>query len=286
MVKYNVAAASIAILLATSGCDKQATGQTVAVVDGEEISAAELNAELAQANVPESVDKKTVMPQLLQRVVDRKLLAQQAIEQGIDKTPEYLTRQRRMNEELLIGLYMKRQSDAAKLPDAQAINAFIAANPQMFAERAVLSLNQIAFDMPRDPSVLQPMTDDHSLDEVAATLIRLGIPFQRGTGRLDTAQAPKAVMDQINALPAGEPFVLPQAGKAIASVVTAREPAPITGEQARRLAAEAVRRQQMSATFEKQLEQLRAAAKIEYQPGYAPKAAPKAPAAGKADGKS
>src|SRR4051812_49548010 len=96
-------AALMASALVVTGCGKKATGQTVAVVNGEEISQGELNAELQAANVPASADRKQVTAQLLQRIIDRKLLAQAAVKDGIDKTPEYISRQRRMNEELLIG---------------------------------------------------------------------------------------------------------------------------------------------------------------------------------------
>ena len=50
-----------AACLPLAACGPKATGQSVAVVNGEEISVAELNAELATANVPASADRKAVM---------------------------------------------------------------------------------------------------------------------------------------------------------------------------------------------------------------------------------
>ncbi len=128
----------LAILLATSGCNKEATGQSVAVVNGEEVSESELNEELAAANIPESADKKQIMPQLLQRIIDRRLVAQKAAEAGIDRSPDYLSRQRRLNENLLIGLYTQKQADTIKPPTPAEIDALMAQNPQMFAQRGVL----------------------------------------------------------------------------------------------------------------------------------------------------
>jgi peptidyl-prolyl cis-trans isomerase C len=261
-----------AVLLATSGCSKEATGQSVAVVNGEEVSLSELNAELSQANVPESADKKQVLPQLLQRIIDRRVLAQKAVEEGVDRSPEYIARQRRMNEELLIGLYTKRQSDAMKAPTPQEIDRFIAENPGMFAQRAVLSLDQLQFDRPADMTLLQQMANDKTLDQVGATLTRLGIPFTRSKGRLDTATVPPQMLKQITDLPAGEPFVVPVGQRIVASVITGREAATISSDQNRRIAAEALRRQKLMATMEKQLKDIRANAKIEYQSGYAPPA--------------
>lgn len=277
-----VAGALLAMLAATSGCSKQATGQSVAVVNDEEISQGELNDELTAANVPESADKKQVMPQLLQRVIDRRLVAQKAAEDGLDRSPEYLSQQRRMNENLLIQLYTRRQADTIKPPTQAEIDAFVASNPNMFGQREALLLNQIAFDRPADISLLQQLRDDHSLDAVAATLGRLGIPFQRGQGRLDSGTVPPQIAQQIRSLPPGEPFVAPAGNRIVVSVVGERQPVTVTSEQTRQIATEALRRQKLQQLLEGQLKELRTSAKIEYQPGYEPKE-PAAGAKGKAE---
>ena len=46
-----------AVALTITACNKKAEGQTVAVVNGEEITAAELNAELAASRIPEGMNK-------------------------------------------------------------------------------------------------------------------------------------------------------------------------------------------------------------------------------------
>jgi EpsD family peptidyl-prolyl cis-trans isomerase len=265
----------------TSGCGDKATGQTVAVVNGEEISAAELNAELQTANIPESADKKTVLPQLLQRIIDRRVMAQRAEEQGVTKSPEYLTRQRRMNEELLISMMSRRQADTMKVPTPQEIDAFITANPRMFGQRAILLLDQLEFDVPRDRAVLDRLKDDHSLEAIATTITSAGIRSQRGKSRVDTRTIPAEVLQQIEALPSGEPFIIPTSGKLVANVVTNREPVASTPDESRAFAAEALRRQKINDSLKNQLKQLRSQAKIEYQPGYEPKKEAPTPAKAK-----
>jgi EpsD family peptidyl-prolyl cis-trans isomerase len=256
-----------------SACGDKATGQTVAVVNGEEISASELNAELAAANVPQTADKKQILPQLLQTMIDRRLLAQKAAEQGLDKSPEYVSRQRRMNEELLINMSSRRQADSMKLPTSREIDAFIAANPGMFQKRETLSLDQLQFEAPTDPAALRRLSNDHSLDALATSLAALGIPFTRTDAKMDTASVPTPVLKQIEALPPGEPFIVPIGGRMYASVITGREPASVSPEESRKLAVEAIRRQNLGSGLQKQLKDLRAQAKIDYQPGYEPAAA-------------
>src|SRR5689334_24360697 len=102
-VKYRVLAA-ISLAVLASACNRKAEGQTVAVVNGDEITVPDLNFALNQAKVPEGADKKLARSQLLQQLVDRRLLAQQARQEGIDKTAEYLNARRRADEDLLISM--------------------------------------------------------------------------------------------------------------------------------------------------------------------------------------
>ena len=285
--------AVLAMLLATTACHKQATGQSVAVVNNEEISQSELNDELNAANIPDSVDKKLVMPRLLQGIVDRKLVAQKAVSEGLDKSPEYLSRQRRLNENLLIGMYTQKVGDTIKPATPAEIDTFMAQHPNMFQGRQILALQQLAFDRPSDMSLLNQLRDAHSMDAVEATLTKLGIPFVKGAGQLDIGTIQPQVAQQVLNLPAGEPFIAPSGGKIVVSVVTGRQAVATNPDQARRVATEAIRRQKLGQLLEKQVKDLRTAAKIQYQPGFEPKtgadnaaapAAAPAPAAPKAGG--
>lgn len=270
--------AAAAIMLTLGACQKKAEGQVVAVVNGEEVSLQELNAELAGQNVPESVDKKALMKEVLQRVIDRKLLVQRAKEQGLDKDPEYLTQQRRLDENLLVSLLGKKAAAGVKIPDGAAIDKFISENPQMFAQRTRYSLDQLQFDLPPNPKRLAVLEKDKSLAAVAASLDSLGIKYARGTSVLDSATTPPALMQQIAKLPAGEPFILPAGGKVYASVITGQQITPTPAEVARPAATDAIRRRDLTDISTKTLKQVRDTAKIDYQPGYEPAAKPTASA--------
>ncbi|MFK3891074.1 SurA N-terminal domain-containing protein [Sphingomonas sp. NPDC079357] len=268
-----------ALALTTAACDRKPTGQSVAVVNGEEISAGELNGELQMANVPPSADQKLARQQLLQGLIDRRLLAQAARKNGVDKSPEFLSRQRRLTDELLIAMNAERQAGSQKLPDQAAVDAFIAQNPYQFGQRQILALQQIAMDAPSDAKVLAPLADAHSLDAVAATLTRLKIPFTRTSGRLDTATVPPEALKRIFSLPATEPFVLPANGKLYANIIAGREPVQMSQDDMRKAALAALRQQNTRNGLAADVKQLRSTAKIEYQPGYAP-VANATPAAG------
>ena len=262
----------LAVLGASTACQREASGQTVAIVNGEEISQKELNDELAFARVPNSADRKVVLPQVLQRIVDRKLLAQSAQQQGVDRSPEFLSRQRRLNEALLVAALSERLAESQKIPSPAEVDRFIAENPGMFARRARFLLNQLQFTMPADATLLRQLEDDHSLDEVKATLTSLGIPYRTSNAALDSATTPPNVVRQIEQLPPGEPFVVPAGSTVYVSVVTGREMITGTPAENRKLAADALRKQSVTKTIEEQIKRLRSTAEITYQPGFAPPA--------------
>lgn len=276
--KRTMAATAVAILFLVTGCDKSATGQVAAVVNGEEISLQELNAELEGMQLPPNVDKKLVMRQLLQKVVDRRLLAQTAKEDGLDRDPAYITQQRKLNEELLVSLYAKKAADSIRIPDPATVDKYIGDHPAMFAERKRFKVDQIQFDIPGDLQKLKEFESDHSLAAIADRLTAMGMAFQRGSGTLDSGGMPASLLQSINALPAGEPFIVPAGGKVIANVITAVEPIAVPQDQARQMAVQAIRNEKLSKIGETRLKEARAKAKIEYQPGYSPPVA-KAPAA-------
>jgi EpsD family peptidyl-prolyl cis-trans isomerase len=271
-------AALVAALLTTTACGKKATGQVVAVVNGDEITLDELNAELSGVNLPPNADKKLAMRQLLQQVVDRRLLAQSAKEQGLDKDPSYITQQRRMNEDLLVRMFAKKSADTIPVPTAVEIDKYIASHPMAFGSRTRYKLDQIRFELPADPTkLLKALEADHSMDAIISRLTSMSIKYERGNSALDSGAVAPAALKQVTSLPPGEPFITPTGRVVAVSVITGSEPLTVPEAQVRPLAVQAIRNETLSKIGEKRLKEARASGKIEYQPGYeAPEAKPAA----------
>ena len=262
----------LAIVLAflVSSCEKKPGGQTVAVVNNEEITAADLNAEMNNANVPAGEAGKAVRAQALDRLISRRLLAQQAKSDGLDKSPEFLNQQRRTTEDLLINMLISRQANTAQVPSAGEIAKFEAGRPGMFANHEIWTLDQLNYPLPKDPAVTTKLAAAKSLDEVAQVLSAAGIQYTRGKKQFDSALLPPNLYAQLNNLPSGEPFIAPGPGKAVASVISARQPAPFSADESRQLALSQMRRAKINEMLEQRIKDLKAKAKIEYQSGFGP----------------
>jgi peptidyl-prolyl cis-trans isomerase C len=273
-------AISFASLLCLSvvACDKKPTGQVVAVVNGEEITLQDLNVEMQAVQLPEGADKKAVARQFLQGVIDRKLLVAAARERGLDREPAFLQQKSRMEDALLIQLSAKNAAGTVQMPSEAKVAEYVAANPQKFAARALYRVDQIIFSAGVKPDVLAALKPAQSLSDIATILTSKNVKFTRGAAKLDTAQVDRKVLATILGLPPGEPFVVPVGPNAVASVIVGKEDAPVDAAQQKRVAAEMIRQEALAAIGVTRTKEARAAAKIDYQPGYEPKSDPAKPA--------
>jgi len=264
----------LAIVLAfiVSSCERKAEGQTVAVVNNEEITAADLNAELASENLPASSATKEARAAALQLLINRRLLEQQARSEGIDKSPEFLNRERRTTEQLLIGMLVSRQVNTTQVPTPDQISKFEADHPGVFSKREIWTLQQVIYPLPKNDALKAKLNAANTLDDVTRALSAAGIQFTTATRQVDSAMIPPSNYAQIMTLKEGEPFIANGPDKAVASVITARQPAPLTDDKARQVALEGIRRDQVNKFINDRVKNLKATAKIEYQPGFGPPA--------------
>jgi EpsD family peptidyl-prolyl cis-trans isomerase len=261
---------AMVIALIASSCDRKPGGQTVAVVNNDEITAADLNAELASENVAPGTATKDARNQALQRIIDRRLLEQQARKDGLDKTPDFLNQERRLTENLLIQMLVQKQVNTAQVPTPAQISQFEAAHPGAFANREIWTLNQIIYPLPKDPGLKAKLNATETLDQVAQVLTAAGVQFTRATRQIDSALIPANNYTQIMGLKPGEPFIADGTDKSVASVITARQPAPLPEDKARQLALNGLRREQVDKFVSDRVKGLTANAKIQYQPGFGP----------------
>ena len=128
-----------------SACGREPAGQVAAVVGDDEITLQEINAEIGNAQLPKGTDVKQVQQAALQRIIDRKLLADVARDQELDKKPEYLIRQRQLGDALLVQQLGEQAGRSIRVPEGAMLDKYVAAHPATFAKREILQLDQIRF---------------------------------------------------------------------------------------------------------------------------------------------
>jgi peptidyl-prolyl cis-trans isomerase C len=261
-----------AAALVLAGCDKKPGGQVVAVVNNEEVTRQELKIEAQQAQIPAGTDPKEAIPALIGRVVDRNLLAEYARAEGLDRAPEYVARRRQLEKNLLATLALQKLAATQPEPTADEVQKFIAANPTAFAERKVLTLDQIRFKTPADIASLKAITTLPSNEAVAAKLTADGVPFERSDKALDTASIDAGIAKQIVALRDGEMFDISTGGVTFVNIITARRNNVAPAADWKPAATDALKRQNLNKALEAEMKRIRDRATIVYDPAFKPKA--------------
>jgi peptidyl-prolyl cis-trans isomerase C len=282
--------AAVALSLALAGCkkgagkDDVAQGQVVAVVDGKEITSSELNAELQSMNVPNNEQaREQAKNAALDVLISRTILTNIAREKKLDQSPTYIMQKRRADEALLVQTLQRDIASRVPAPTRQEAMAFINATPDLFANRKIYQLDQIAFQVPQgNTTLLKALEPLKTMEAVEQQLIESRVRYQRAQGKLDTIQVDPNLMKRIAQLPANEIFVLPNNGALVANQITKVDVVPFQGDAAIDFAMNYLQNKKVSEAADAELKARieKARKEVRYQPGYGPANKPGAPAGG------
>lgn len=269
------------------GGNKAPSGQVVATVDGEEITLSELRAELAGAAAPPSPQAAKLMEEAaLRQIIIRHIMAKAAHDQELDKTPAFAIEKARANQGLLTQALQRQIASTSPAPSRADAEAYVAAHPSMFAERKLLTVDQIRMARPKSEADLKEFLPLKTLPEFEALLNQKGIQFQRTAAVIDTGSTDPNMVAQIEKLPPGEVFMVPANGMVLANQIRDSRSAPFTGDVAVNYAMGVMRSQRVQEAVSKGVENLikSKAASVKYNDSYKPThpligPSPKAPAA-------
>jgi len=258
------------------GSGKTPTGQVVATVGDREITMRELNAETPTVANPDPRAHKAAQMGALQNIVARTVLAKAAIDQGIDKTPEFqLVKQRAIDTLLAQSLEAKIAASVPKVTKDDA-DRFINEHPDIFAQRKIFSVDQIRMARPSDPAIIKKLEPLKTLEDIETLLNQEKIPFQRAAGNIDAVGVDPRMIDAIVKLPAGEVFVIPSNDAVLVNQIKDTKIVPFAGPQAVDYATQVMTRQRTQEAVGRQVSALYGKAKptVHFNKDYAPPPAP------------
>jgi EpsD family peptidyl-prolyl cis-trans isomerase len=295
--KTLIITAAIAVSMTLGGCDQvkklvggKPAGQVVATVNGEEITSLQLRQEMGGFSSRDPKIVKLAQQQALQQIIMRRLLVQKAKADKLDKTADYNLQVRRGEEALLAQTYQRKIAATVPTPTRADAQAFIANNPLRFSGRRVLEIEQVI----APPSKISPdrFKALKTLEEVKGLFQQENVPFQENVTSFDTLTADSRLVQQIDKLPPGEVFVIPQNGSLIFNRIASSKAVPFTGDAAVAYATNAIRGQRSQDAVRTRMQTIRkdAESKIVYNAAFKPPppqaakpaaaaAAPAAPAA-------
>lgn len=260
--------AMMAVPLLTAGCNQNSapSGQTVASVDGNEITTSDLQLEMKDLS-PEQ--RKSAQGLVVQTLVDRKILTEYAKSQGMDRNPDFVLQLRRMTDILLAERAAQQIAAGAQQSiNVSQVNEYLDSHPGI-TNRRILTLDQLSFPLPTE-AVTRELELAKSANDVVATLQRHNIQFVRNEIKSDTATLRGDLVGKFDNLAPGEPLVILNRPNSTAHVVLSSEPAPLDSATAEAVAKKAIAAERVNAAVQQRGLALRKAAKVTYAKGYAP----------------
>ena len=251
--------------LAACGGDKQKkVGQALASVNGEEITALQLNEELQRAGVP-AAQQEAASKQLLEALIDRQVVENVALKEKIDRDPKVMQAVERAKALIISQAYMQKKLSGMAPPSKAEVEDYFNKHPELFSNRKQFDMRQLLIASKDMNDALKQVIDkSKSLDEVAAWMESNKIGFARAqVSRTTTDLAPELVA-KLQSMPKGQLFIINEGERAMLMTIVDIKDVPV------KLAAAAPQIEQYLVNTrakdaaKQEMERLRAAAKIEY----------------------
>lgn len=245
--------ALLLLVLAPLGCGRADANrpalQVVARVNGVEITAPRKPSE-----------------QALEKVIDRELLVQQALEAGLDRDPQLARALDESRRQLLAQAWIERRAAAVPQASREEVHAFYAQNPALFAERRVYRLQELVVSGP--PGMIEVLRSEigrsRDFDAAAAWLRSRNAKFSIARSVQPAEQLPLAWLPQLARMRPGEiaVFAAPP-GASVIQLVHADD-APLSERQAAPVIEQFLAGRKRMELAAAEVKRLRGAARIEY----------------------
>ncbi len=267
--------------LTLAGCGDKSElpeGQVVATIDGKDVTIHELNSEMQLVRTGPETSKKLIEQVSLARILERKMLAEEARKAKLEATPQFLLSRARAEDGLLVQALQGKIESEVSVPTREAAQKFVEENPAIFSNRRIFTIDQIQFLRPPTIDKL-PLAAAKTMGDVEQVLTGAGIEFRRAPQQVDTLTINPQLTAEITRLSGSanpEPFMfIDQPANASGPVVfinnvTSTKTQPFTGEKAINYAKAVLQQQGIQKRLASELERIKAdyKSKIVYAKGY------------------
>jgi EpsD family peptidyl-prolyl cis-trans isomerase len=285
-----VVGACAVLLLAGCGDKKKekAATQTAVKVNKEEITVHQINFVLQQQRGLKPEQAEAAGKQILERLIDQELALQKATELKLDRDPRVMQQLEAAKREIVARAYIEKAGEAASKPSADEIAKYYEANPALFKDRRVYSLQEIAIEAkPEQVAGLKAKLEaSKNIAEFVDYLKANDFRFSGNQAVRAAEQLPLASLNTFAAMKDGQALLNTSPSGAQVLVLAGSRSQPVTLEQATPAIEQFLLNERKREILSKDMKAMRDAATIEYLGKYAQAAsAPAAAAAPAADAK-
>lgn len=247
----------------------KAPGQVIARVGGSEISMLQFNHAIERMGIPNP--GRPVRQEVATKLVDRELAVQQAVAQKLDRQPEVMLQLEEARRDVLARAYAERTAATASRPDDSTLARFYAQHPELFAERRIFRLREVALpvDLKELAEVKQRLLRREPLDRITAWLRTQNPAFNEQVVIRAAEQLPIEALPRLNGAREGETVVFESPRGVIAYAVMSAQPAGVTWETAKPIVRDYLVKRAGKEAVDARLSELRQQAAIAYLGDFA-----------------
>ncbi|WP_211461622.1 EpsD family peptidyl-prolyl cis-trans isomerase [Collimonas silvisoli] len=270
-----------AISLTACGDQKKKTGKILARVNGDEITAQQLDAELQHASgaAEEKGTQRPARKQVLEALIDRQVLLEEALRKKLDRDPKLLQVIERFKTQAIVQAYLEAKGESLAKPSKAEIDAYFQDHPELFAHRKVLDIEQLAIAAQDFSEPLKAEMDTaKSLNQMAAWLEQHNVAYVKTQLTYSSADLSAEIIGKIKKLGRNHLFVMQDGQQALLCALTELRESPVTGDIASAQIERYLLNKKMQEVAAAEIARLRSLAKLEYVDKSAGLAAEESPA--------
>jgi EpsD family peptidyl-prolyl cis-trans isomerase len=204
--------------------------------------------------------------QALETIIERELLAQKALEAGLERDPVIAQSIDHARRQVLAQAWIERTSGAATKPTAEEVRAFYKDNEALFAQRRIYRLHEIVVEAPAEMFDVLRAEAARAADpgEISAWLRARNAKFNEVDLTQPAEQLPLRYLPQLARMKDGEIAVFPSPlGAAVVQLIQASD-APLSEQQAAPVIEQFLAGRKRLEVAAAEVRRLRDSARIEY----------------------
>jgi EpsD family peptidyl-prolyl cis-trans isomerase len=261
---FGVLLLMVVIGISACGNKEKKAGQALVRVNGEEITVLQINDELKRAGV-KADQQEVATKQLLEKLIDRQLIIEEAMRNKIDRSPGVIQAIERAKAQIIAQAYLESITSKLAKPSIAEIDTYYNNHPEYFARRKQFDMQQIIFASKDLSDELKTVIDSaKTLDGVALWLDGHKVTYMRGLLSRSATELPEQMVTKMNELKKGELFLVNEGDKSILSSITDIKDNPVAAKNAAPQIGQYLSNIKAKEAADVEIKNLRSSAKIEY----------------------
>lgn len=261
-----------------SACNdhQEVTSKILATVNGEAITAHQLDAELRFANSNSTgkvtqVTDPAVRKQALETLINRRLLLTEAVRQKVDRNPEVIDFIERFRTQVIVQAFLDSMVANTGKPSNVEIDEYFNAHPELFAQRKIFDIQQLSIASQDYSVALKQMMDKaSSLDQIALWLNAKKIAYIQTTRSYTSAEMPTETASNLRSLGRNRLFILEDGDQTLLCALKDVRDSPLTNQASAAQIEHYLFVEKMQRVAVTEITKLRSSSKINYVATSAP----------------